>query len=220
MKQLFSLAGERAEASAGERVPNPMPEPDESGSALRPNRATRDRTQDKERNLVLVCVWHGCEKAFTSKQAMQRHHSSVHLGVKHVCPAAGCAEEFARKSSMEQHHRSVHLGVKHVCPAAGCAEEFMSKPAMQRHHRSVHLGVARQSRRISVTLGSLLVSLKGTCPLSVPGPWRIDCVLIGGCIVEGWVGASILVVGGGQAEVHAARWWRSGAEGRQPRKSC
>ena len=30
-----------------------------------------------------------------------------------------------------------------------------------------------------VTLGSLLVSLKGTCPLSVPGPWRIDCVLIG-----------------------------------------
>ena len=30
-----------------------------------------------------------------------------------------------------------------------------------------------------VTLGSLLVSLKGTCPLSVPCPWRIDCVLIG-----------------------------------------
>ena len=29
----------------------------------------------------------------------------------------------------------------------------------------------------AVTLGSLLVSLKGTCPLSVPGPWRIDCVL-------------------------------------------
>ena len=28
-----------------------------------------------------------------------------------------------------------------------------------------------------VTLGSLLVRLKGTCPLSVPGPWRIDCVL-------------------------------------------
>ena len=28
-----------------------------------------------------------------------------------------------------------------------------------------------------VTLGSLLVSLKGTCPLSIPGPWRIDCVL-------------------------------------------
>ena len=31
----------------------------------------------------------------------------------------------------------------------------------------------------SVTLGSLLVSLKGTCPLGVPGPWRIGCVLIG-----------------------------------------
>ena len=24
-----------------------------------------------------------------------------------------------------------------------------------------------------------LYSLKGTCPLSIPGPWRIDCVLIG-----------------------------------------
>ena len=30
-----------------------------------------------------------------------------------------------------------------------------------------------------VTLGSPLVTLKGTCPLSVLGPWRIDCVLIG-----------------------------------------
>ena len=24
-----------------------------------------------------------------------------------------------------------------------------------------------------------LYSLKGTCPLSIPGPWRIDCMLIG-----------------------------------------
>ena len=38
----------------------------------------------------------------------------------------------------------------------------------------------RKSKRwVFVTLGSLLVSLKGTCPLSVPGPWRIDYVLIG-----------------------------------------
>ena len=36
-----------------------------------------------------------------------------------------------------------------------------------------------QLARVDVTLGSLLVSLKGTCPLSIPGPWRIDCVLIG-----------------------------------------
>ena len=40
--------------------------------------------------------------------------------------------------------------------------------------------VVWQLASTDVTLGSLLVSVKGTCPLSVPGPWRIDCVLIGG----------------------------------------
>ena len=164
MKQLFSLAGERAEASAGERVPNPMPEPDESGSALRPNRATRDRTQDKERNLVLVGVWHGCEKAFMSKQAMQLHHSSVHLGVKHVCPVAGCAEEFGRKSSMEQRHRSAHLGVKHVCPAAGCAEEFGRKSSMEHHHRSAHLGVDGSVDRFASNCGDRCAMVLAAVP--------------------------------------------------------
>ena len=91
---------------------------------------------------VQVCVWAGCERVFSSKQAMQRrHHSSVHLGEKHVCVWACCGEVFKRKRSMQRrHHSSVHLGEKHVCVWACCGEEFKRKQAMQRHHSSVHLG--------------------------------------------------------------------------------
>ena len=54
----------------------------------------------------------------------------------------------------------------HPEPLATTAEQA----AMNQNER-------QRTAKHGVTLGSLLVLLKGTCPLSVPGPWRIDCVL-------------------------------------------
>eukprot|EP00730_Choanoeca_flexa_P001330 TRINITY_DN10587_c0_g1_i1.p1 TRINITY_DN10587_c0_g1~~TRINITY_DN10587_c0_g1_i1.p1 ORF type:complete len:517 (+),score=120.86 TRINITY_DN10587_c0_g1_i1:1539-3089(+) len=85
-----------------------------------------------------VCPYPGCNKAFTLKRNMLRHHKLHTEEKKHVCTHPGCDRRFHRASDLRSHLLTHNPDRKFRCTQSGCSASFTRQADLQTHVRRNH----------------------------------------------------------------------------------
>ncbi|XP_063630742.1 zinc finger protein 99-like [Cydia splendana] len=85
-----------------------------------------------------------CPKAFTLKSSLV-WHTRTHTGEKpYQC--AECPRAFSSKANFNRHHKTVHLGIRGHFPCSVCARVFTTRSDARVHTDSVHRGLPQPRR--------------------------------------------------------------------------
>jgi KRAB domain-containing zinc finger protein len=96
-----------------------------SDRATKKNETIRKRTQ--------ICD--DCGETFAGKPSLERHISTIHMGVKaNMCEY--CQKEFTQPYGLRKHIEAKHLGIKHKCPH--CEIEYASSVVLNNHVKTIH----------------------------------------------------------------------------------
>ncbi|XP_048002622.1 zinc finger protein 845-like isoform X2 [Leguminivora glycinivorella] len=80
-----------------------------------------------------------CPKAFTLKSSLV-WHTRTHTGEKpYQC--AECPRAFSSKANFNRHHKTVHLGIRGQFPCSVCARVFTTRSDARVHTNAVHRGL-------------------------------------------------------------------------------
>lgn len=95
------------------------------------------------------CTVHGCEKSFTRRDALVKHHTVKHQGKRRfICPK--CSEKFTSRYDLSRHSIRVHSNVKKRFTCEFCAAGFSQKSQLTMHKGRVHAtGKQTQSDNVS-----------------------------------------------------------------------
>lgn len=85
------------------------------------------------------CPEDGCLSAFNRKADLNRHHDTVHKGIRNfVCPRQGCDARFPTRKMLADHYNT-HTGEKpYRCNIGSCHAAFGEAGAVCRHRIEVH----------------------------------------------------------------------------------
>lgn len=94
-----------------------------------------EREAEEEYEIIYLCNFEGCGKAFTEQGAL-RKHTHVHGEKQFICHYEGCGKRFVDSSKLKRHFL-IHTGEKHfVCPVDGCGKAFSLDFNLRSHMRT------------------------------------------------------------------------------------
>ncbi|MCO5608523.1 hypothetical protein L7F22_062734 [Adiantum nelumboides] len=94
-----------------------------------------EKEPEEEYEVLYLCTFEGCGKAFTEQSAL-RKHSNVHGEKQFICHYEGCGKRFMDSSKLKRHFLT-HTGERHfVCPVDGCGKAFSLDFNLRSHMRT------------------------------------------------------------------------------------
>lgn len=119
------------------------------------------------------CGYPACNKSFTRKDALAKHHGVKHEGKRQFqCPT--CGETFTSRYDLSRHALRVHSSKKKRFTCGHCTAGFSQKSQLTMHKARVHRH-AMTSGSVSTSCSSSFVSASALARLSMPGsPAPID----------------------------------------------
>lgn len=77
-----------------------------------------------------------CEKQLTTKNSLNMHIKTSHVGEKKNYECEKCNKKFRNSSHLKAHFESIHLGKKYKCIT--CEKEFSCKCNLKQHFSTSH----------------------------------------------------------------------------------